>query len=308
MNAALGFLRVLQDIGFILYAGTMIFWVLVWPQVQLPARLVRLVAIGIAVLIITTVDRPALHLADGGLPLDQLTGAAGAIMIIQLAALVGSAFFLPDLVRSTTTGRRLVVVAVLVVLVAVTLSLQSGVVAGRWAVVEVISTSAHVLATSAWFGGLAALLVLLRPGQGMGRVLPLVPAFSRVRLISVVVLIVTGIVQVFTTAGASALLTRYGVVLLVKVVLFAAVLVASAYGRTWVARVTFRAAYVGSMVSQDPGPADADHDADPRDRRPTGDGSTPGDRALAVVLRAEVALALVIVAVTSVLVGLTPVG
>lgn len=303
MSFALGITRVLEDLGFILYAGTLIFGVLVWPRTQHPGRLVRLVAIGIAVLIITTLARPALNLASGGLLGDQITRAAGTIMIIQLAALAGSAFFLPDLLRLTATRWRRVVVVGLVVLVAVTLSLRSTAVGGRWAAVEMISTAAHVLASAAWFGGLVALLVLLVPGERLGGVAQLTPAFSRIRLISIAVLIVTGIVQVLTTAGASALITGYGVVLLIKVVLFAALLVASAYGRTWVARVTFRAAYVGAMVSRGPGPSE-ESPTDDSSR----DGSSPGDRALAVVLRAELALGVVIVAVTSGLVGLTPVG
>ncbi|MGW1516495.1 copper resistance CopC/CopD family protein [Streptomyces sp. NPDC002287] len=95
----------------------------------------------------------------------------------------------------------------------------------------------HLLAVAAWLGGLVALLVALRTAADIERAA--VQRFSRVAFISVVVLAVTGVYQSWRQLGSWSALTgtSYGRLLLIKVGLVA-VLVGIAYlSRKWTARL-----------------------------------------------------------------------
>lgn len=95
----------------------------------------------------------------------------------------------------------------------------------------------HLLAMATWLGGLTALLVALRKVPDIER--EAVRRFSRVAFISVVVLAVTGVYQSWRQVGSWSALTgtSYGRLLLIKVALVA-VLVGIAYlSRRWTARL-----------------------------------------------------------------------
>ncbi|MFH7593929.1 copper resistance protein CopC [Streptomyces racemochromogenes] len=95
----------------------------------------------------------------------------------------------------------------------------------------------HLLAVAAWLGGLIALLVALRKVPDIERAA--VQRFSRVAFISVLVLAVTGVYQSWRQLGSWSALTgtSYGRLLLIKVGLVA-VLVGIAYlSRTWTAKL-----------------------------------------------------------------------
>ncbi|MFF1558085.1 copper resistance protein CopC [Streptomyces sp. NPDC058279] len=96
----------------------------------------------------------------------------------------------------------------------------------------------HLLAVATWLGGLAALLVALYKVPGIER--EAVRRFSKVAFISVVVLVVTGVYQSWRQLGSWSALTgtSYGRLLLIKVALVA-VLVGIAYlSRSWTARLS----------------------------------------------------------------------
>ncbi|WP_329382186.1 copper resistance protein CopC [Streptomyces sp. NBC_01351] len=95
----------------------------------------------------------------------------------------------------------------------------------------------HLLAVATWLGGLAALLVALHKVPGIERAA--VQRFSKVAFVSVLVLAVTGVYQSWRQIGSWSALTGtdYGRLLLVKVGLVA-VLVALAYlSRRWTGRL-----------------------------------------------------------------------
>ncbi|MEU3402596.1 copper resistance protein CopC [Streptomyces sp. NPDC006670] len=95
----------------------------------------------------------------------------------------------------------------------------------------------HLLAVATWLGGLAALLVALRKVPDIER--EAVQRFSRVAFISVLVLAATGVYQSWRQLGSWSALTgtSYGRLLLIKVALVA-VLVGIAYlSRKWTARL-----------------------------------------------------------------------
>ncbi|MFE6842166.1 copper resistance protein CopC [Streptomyces sp. NPDC057686] len=125
----------------------------------------------------------------------------------------------------------------------------AGGIAATWALSEHASTGIqpgiampadilHLLAVAAWLGGLTALLVALHKAPGIER--EAVRRFSRVAFVSVLVLTITGIYQSWRQIGSWSALTgtSYGRLLLLKVGLVA-VLVAIAYvSRSWTARLT----------------------------------------------------------------------
>ncbi|GAA3240734.1 copper resistance protein CopC [Streptomyces lavendulae] len=95
----------------------------------------------------------------------------------------------------------------------------------------------HLLAVAAWLGGLVALLVALHKVPDIER--EAVQRFSRVAFISVLVLAVTGVYQSWRQLGSWSALTgtSYGRLLIIKVALVA-VLVAIAYlSRKWTGRL-----------------------------------------------------------------------
>lgn len=121
-------------------------------------------------------------------------------------------------------------------------------IAATWALSEHASTGIqpaiampadilHLLAVATWLGGLTALLVALHKVPGIERAA--VHRFSKVAFVSVMVLAVTGVYQSWRQVGSWSALTGtdYGRLLLVKVGLVA-VLVAIAYvSRKWTGRL-----------------------------------------------------------------------
>ncbi|MEV6650055.1 copper resistance protein CopC [Streptomyces sp. NPDC051219] len=100
----------------------------------------------------------------------------------------------------------------------------------------------HLLAVAAWLGGLAALLVALHQTPGIER--DAVQRFSRIAFGSVLVLAATGLYQSWRQVGSWSALTStsYGQLLLVKVALVAVLVGVAWISRKWTARLTATAA------------------------------------------------------------------
>ena len=97
---ALGANRVLTYGGFVLLAGTLTFWSVVWPDGRRNRRLVLLAAAGTAAMIILDLVGPAIQLIFGGRLLgDIVTPLGGAAQFARLAALIAAVFFLPDIIK-----------------------------------------------------------------------------------------------------------------------------------------------------------------------------------------------------------------
>jgi putative copper resistance protein D len=100
--------------------------------------------------------------------------------------------------------------------------------------VHVIGDALHLLAAGAWGGGLLPLgMVLTSAGNGDDAVYPITRRFSTMGMASVGTLIVTGFVNVWILVGSWRALTdtNYGRLLMVKLVLFAAMLALAALNR-----------------------------------------------------------------------------
>ena len=126
VEVALGLTRIVTYVGYVLLAGTFTFWSLVWPDGRRDRRLVRLAVIGTVLLALGTFADPAFRVALAGQPLaDVLTPAIGAALLVRLAALAATAFFLVDLIRSPITGGRRVFAVLVVAVVASSMVVQS---------------------------------------------------------------------------------------------------------------------------------------------------------------------------------------
>ncbi|MCX5387641.1 copper resistance CopC/CopD family protein [Streptomyces sp. NBC_00083] len=125
--------------------------------------------------------------------------------------------------------------------------------AATWALAEHASTGLqpgiampvdvlHLLAVAAWLGGLTTLLVVLYRAPDIERAAVL--RFSRIAFWSVAVLAATGLYQSWRQVGTwSALVdTAYGQLLLVKVGLVAVLVATASFSRRWTARLSERAA------------------------------------------------------------------
>ncbi|HKX13729.1 MAG TPA: CopD family protein [Propionibacteriaceae bacterium] len=287
VDLALGANRVLTYAGYVLLAGTLTFWSVVWPDGRRNRRLVMLALAGTVAMIIGTLAGPAIQLTFGGRLLgDIVTPLGGAAQLARLAALVAAMFFLPDIISRAVIGWRRLVALTLVLVIAATMVAQSNAIGGPWEVAKIAATGLHVLATCAWLGGLVALATVLIPGEKVEEIDRLIPRFSRVAQLSVVTLVVTGIVHAVAVAGGVYQLasSRYGLVLLIKVSIFGLMLLMGNEGRKYAIRAAFR---------QQHQPPDA----------PVRAG---GISTLAVVMGAELCIAFVILSTTSLLVMVAP--
>jgi len=150
----------------------------------------------------------------------------------------------------------------------------------------------HLVAVSLWLGGLAMLAAAVLPRREAGELSAIVPRFSRLAFAAVVTILVTGTFQGWRQVRSTAALTEttYGRLLIIKVVLFGLLVGLAALSRRLVqARYRVPAA----QLSFGPGTAAADPDAE----------TVAGLRR---TVGAETVIAVVVLAVTSLLVNAQP--
>ncbi len=286
-DLALGANRVLSYAGYVLLAGTLTFWSVVWPDGRRNRRLIALTLAGTAAMIIGTLAGPAIQLIFGDRLLgDIITPLGGAAQLGRLAALVAAMCFLPDIISGAVVGWRRFVALTLVLVIAASMVAQSDAIGGPWEIAKIAATGLHVLATCAWLGGLVALAAVLIPGEKVEELDRLIPRFSRVAQLSVVTLVVTGVVHALAVAGGVYQLasSRYGLVLLIKITVFGLMLLMGNEGRKYAARAAFRQSHV----------------------QPDATVRVGGISTLAVVMGAELCIAFVILSTTSLLVMVAP--
>ncbi|MFD8296255.1 copper resistance CopC/CopD family protein [Streptomyces bauhiniae] len=167
-----------------------------------------------------------------------LTTRPGELLLARLALLL-LAVVLGLVLRRRPVPRPAAVTAgaILAVALALTWSAAEHASAGIQVPLAIASTTLHLLATAAWLGGLAALLLTLRAPAVPPQV---VTRFSRLALTSVIVLVVTGVYQSWRGLGTWQALTdtTYGRVLLAKLVAVGVLLGAAAWSRRWTGRLS----------------------------------------------------------------------
>lgn len=172
---------------------------------------------------------------------DLLTTRPGAALLLQLAALVVTiavALASPPRAAVQAGWAAALAAAPALALLVVSATGHAGEESDR--VVAVGADTLHAWATAAWIGGLvglATVLPVVLAGVGEASRIPVAAAvvvrFSAVAIAAVAVLVVTGVYRALAELDSPSDLldTAYGVALLVKLVLFALLLVSGAYNR-----------------------------------------------------------------------------
>ncbi|NEK60642.1 copper resistance protein CopC [Geodermatophilus sabuli] len=168
-----------------------------------------------------------------------VTSANGLTHLLRIVLVAGLAVLLLPVWRSGTAPARPRVVAGAVLAGALVLAVAAvgHPVAGQWPVLAVAAAAVHVAAMAVWLGGLTGLLAgVLRedaPAADLARALP---PFSRLAAASVTALVVTGVVQSVREVGSPVALvtTTYGWLLVAKLGLVLLLLAAAGISRVWV--------------------------------------------------------------------------
>jgi putative copper export protein len=287
VDVVLGILRLGGYVGYVLVAGTVAFSALIWPVGFRDRTLLMLSRWGAVIALLTTIADPIVRASAYGNVFAETGGRTWAVAgVLRIAVLVLVLTLSPDLAGPAEIGpgRRIAAGAATTV-IAVTYALQSAAIASRLPALALLATTLHVLATAAWLGGLVALATAVIPRSHHDALHAILPRFSYLAVTCVVGLTVTGgLHAVLAADGVRPLLSStYGLVLLVKVGLFALMLLLGNQGRAYATRVARREL--------------EDFDA----------ATTPvGLRVLAVSIGAELSLALSVLAVTSLLVVVAP--
>ncbi|WP_371558175.1 copper resistance protein CopC [Streptomyces longwoodensis] len=266
-----------------------------------------------------TGDAPGAALDLDGLG-RTLTGRPGWALLARLALLAASALLLTHAARRARPSRtHLALGTVLAVGLALTWAAAEHASAGIQVPLAMTSSVVHLLAMAAWLGGLTALLVLLRRDTPP---LTTVTRFSRLAMLSVTALAVTGLYQSWRGLGTLTALTdtSYGRLLLAKLAAVTVLLMAADWSRRWVGERARSATPaerkeelrmpqpVGATRTETPAP-------DGLVERPPEAGTTltgpPSDgeahrRALRRSVLVEVLVAAVVLALTTVLTGTLP--
>ena len=173
---------------------------------------------------------------------------------MRLAVLAGAGFFGAEVLRRPVRGARRVTVLTLVVILTITLVVESTAMASPRVVALTATTGVYLLALAAWLGGLMAFAALLVPRNPPGALERVSPRFSRFAGLSVLALTVAGTAQHLIAGGTAT--PRSGVLLLVEVLALVATLLLSRYAVAYGRRLAFRERYMRGFP------------VEPRGRRP----------------------------------------
>ncbi|WP_406147425.1 copper resistance CopC/CopD family protein [Streptomyces sp. NBC_01012] len=279
VGALYGIARYAAYAGFILLAGGSAFVLACWqrgagarPMQRLVVRgWITLTAATLAMLLLRNPYTGSGKLADA-FDLDGLQSVLdtkpGAALVSRLLLLGASALFIAVLFGAYAKREDEKEKQDLTFGLAAGGTVIAAGIAGTWALAEHASTGIqpgiampvdvlHLLAVAAWLGGLTALLVALYRTPDITSTA--VRRFSRMAFGSVVVLAATGLYQSWRQVGSWSALTgtRYGQLLLVKVVLVALLLGVAWISRRWTGRLTERTASTPEDVAAGGGSVEA---------------------------------------------------
>jgi copper transport protein len=107
---------------------------------------------------------------------------------------------------------------------------------GRWAWAGSVADLVHLLGVALWIGGLAVLALVVLPRRQPAELQLVVPRFSRMAGLALGAVVAGGGFMSWQLVGGlhGLTVTHFGKVLLVKLLIFAAVLGAAAFSRRWV--------------------------------------------------------------------------
>jgi LPXTG-site transpeptidase (sortase) family protein len=241
-------------LGYVLFAGTGAFWAVVWPDGQDVRRLRMMAVVGLALIGLGTIAEAIIGWLVPERVLGEAAEESGTWLLVRLAVLAGAGFFGAEVLRRPVRGARRVTVLTLVVILTITLVVESTAMASPRVVALTATTGVYLLALAAWLGGLMAFAALLVPRNPPGALERVSPRFSRFAGLSVLALTVAGTAQHLIAGGTAT--PRSSVLLLVEVLALAATLLLCRYAVAYGRRLAFRERYMRGFP------------VEPRGRRP----------------------------------------
>jgi copper transport protein len=309
VGAVYSALRFLAYGSLVLLVGTLAFLVLIWPAGRRVARARRLVGwTGVVLGVSTAAGIPTQALYANGLAFPELSsvgshlfdsrfgqvwGARLLLLVVLAGVLVACRRWADRTFEDAAPPPGLLVAGGLTVAGLLLTPALAGHAATRDLVpLAVVSDLVHLGSVSLWLGGLVCLIACVLPRRLADELSDVVPRFSRLAMAAVATILVTGLFQGWREVGSKDALTTttYGRLLLVKFVLFGVMVGLGGLSRRWV-----HARYRVPALRLSPGPGaaalDQDSETVARLRRTVG---------------AETVVAVVVLAVTSLLVAAEP--
>jgi Putative copper export protein len=312
--AALPVARWIGYAGLVLFVGAALALALLWPRRLDRRGPLQVARIGAGLVALGTVLALALqvpYVAGGGL--GDVTGSDvrevlgsqyGAAHLVRLGVLGAALVLVQAIAKGRAWSADKTLLAVLGAIGAGTWSVSGHAAATPVPTVSIAADMVHLSAMSIWLGGLVMLALFLLPKGTAAELAAIVPVWSRWATYAVGALVLTGVAQSLLEVNPLSTLfsTTYGWVLVAKVALVGVVLLVAYVSRRLVPRIASEEEAPDSEEEEAP---DSDEEAPDKAQR-AGTGAGPAVRRLRTLVVAEAAIALVIVAVTSVLVQLTP--
>src|SRR4249919_2451148 len=112
-------------LGYVLLAGMGTFWAVVWPDGQAVRRLRTMAVVGLALIGFGTVAEALIDRLASGRVLGEIADKSGTWLLVRLAVLAGAGFFGAEVLRRPVRSGRRVTVLMLVVLLTITLVVES---------------------------------------------------------------------------------------------------------------------------------------------------------------------------------------
>ena len=323
-----GLFRGIAYMGAVLLLGGTAFLAWLWPAGMTRTRPRRLVGAG---WLLSVTGAGALFLLQGpygaglgvgtlvdpGLAGGTLATQYGKLILLRLVVLAFAAGALRRLAAARKDDFRAPrsALAGFGVVFLVTFSLSEH--AGQGTLVPVWATldALHLTAASVWVGGLAMLTYAMLRRSTAADLAAVLPRWSRLAMVAILTLVVTGTAQAWRQIGSIGALTgtEYGLLVLGKVVALIVMLVLGDMGRRWIIRSTAAAApavvelaaaaAVAGPRSMSAGTATA---AIPIAADTPAGPVAPSIGRLRASVSAEVAIAVVVLGLTAVLVNTAP--
>ncbi|MET7399995.1 copper resistance protein CopC [Dactylosporangium sp. NPDC005572] len=306
---AMSVARFLGFTGLVLLVGPALVLFALWPR-RLPTRPPgRLALTGAGLLAVSTLLELYLQIPyTAGNSIFKVSGDAarevlgtpfGAAHLIRLAVIAAVALLLRPVIagRAGKIDQTLLVILGIVGLATWPISGHPS--ASPVPTLTVVADVAHLAAMSVWLGGLVMLFGFLLRQANTRELSAIVPVWSGWALFAITVLVLAGTAQALVEIGTLDALTgtTYGRLVIAKVALLAIIIGIAAYSRSLTNRRFVPAA--------DPGD-DSGDDSSEDEPAPVAEIEDGDRRLLRRAVFTEVAVAVVVLAVTSVLVQTTP--
>ncbi|WP_433080244.1 copper resistance CopC/CopD family protein [Dactylosporangium sp. CA-052675] len=311
---AMSVARFLGFAGLVLLVGPALILFALWPRRLSTRDPGRLALTGAGVLAVSTILELYVQIPyTAGTTLFDITGAAasevmgtpfGAAHLVRLGVVLATAILLRPVIAGRAGKFDQTMLVILGVVGLATWPISGHPSASPVPTLTVVADAAHLAAMSVWLGGLVMLFGFLLRRANARELSAIVPVWSGWALFAITVLVLAGTAQALVEIGTLDALTgtTYGQIVIAKVALLAVVVAVAAYSRRLTNR---RFAPATAAVPDDP----EDDDEPVDDGEPVAQVPAieePDRRRLRTAVITEVAIAVVVLALTSVLVQTSP--